>query len=273
MTFNLRFATAADGENHWVKRRPILFACLQQHPPGIMATQEGLDFQLDEIKTSLPGFDYFGQGRYLNVPLKQRPHEHLCGEHCALFYDTRQFELLHNATFWLSDTPEIPGSATWGNDLPRVVTWGIFRPKHCQQAFAVFNTHYHWGEPFISNSTKLLIQKISEIADALPTILAGDFNLPPDSTPYRMLTRHQSAPEKFPCFIDVWNARGQTEAAGNSFHGFDGVGKERIDWLLVTRQFAVRTCERIEFAIDGRFPSDHFPIAATVVLNEKNKIH
>jgi len=267
MTFNLRFATARDGENHWEKRKSILIECLRQHRPDILATQEGLSFQLEEIKAGRPDFDYFGLGRYFNIPIETRAHEHLCGEHCAIFYDTRQFELRRSGTFWLSDTPEIPGSATWGNDLPRIVTWGIFREKSTRLEFAVFNTHFHWGEPIISKSTALLIEKIIEIAGELPIILAGDFNLTADSTTHQILTGSKKNKPRFPALADVWLAAGLSEEAGKSFHDFSGSGRERIDWILVSRHFTVQRCARIEFAIDGRYPSDHFPVMTGLVLN------
>lgn len=87
ITINLRDGTAEDGENHWDKRKSILFDCLNQTSPGIIATQEGLLFQLNEIKENLIGFEYFGMGRYHEVSVRSRPHEHRRGEHCAVFYD------------------------------------------------------------------------------------------------------------------------------------------------------------------------------------------
>lgn len=269
MTFNLRFATASDGENHWEKRRSILSACLQQHRPGILATQEGLAFQLEEIKNSLPDFDYVGLGRYFNTPIETRPHENLSGEHCAIFFDSCLFDLQRSATFWLSDTPEIPGSATWGNDLPRIVTWGIFREKSTRLEFAVFNTHFHWGEPIITKSTALLIETIIEIAGQMPIILAGDFNLTAASATHQILTGQKLYP-RFPALVDVWLASGHSEETGSTFHDFSGIGRERIDWILVSRHFTVQSCARIEFAIGGRYPSDHFPVMAGLVLNRKN---
>ena len=256
MTFNVRYGTAEDGPNRWELRRDISIECLRRYPFDVMGTQEGLSFQLEVIKATLPHLDYVGVGRYHGVET-ERLHERKEGEHCAIFYDARKWQVCEQDTFWLSDTPQVPGSMTWGNDLPRIVTWAIFEAQMGGSNFAVFNTHFHWGEFVLQNSTRLVLDRIRELAGGLPTILMGDFNLQPDSSSYRAFTERERGG-----LVDCWPACGHSEEEGGTVHGFSGKGRGRIDWILVSKRFEPQSVERVEFNRAGRYPSDHFPVRA-----------
>jgi len=261
MTFNLRYGTAEDGPNRWELRRGILVECLRRYPFDVMGTQEGLPSQLGEIKVALPYLDYVGVGRYHGVET-ERSHEWKAGEHCAIFYDMRRWRVAEQGTFWLSDTPHAPASMSWGNDLPRIVTWAIFQTHGPGPEFAVFNTHYHWGELFVRNSTALVLDHMKRLAGSLPTILMGDFNLLPDSPSYQAFTEQGG-------LVDCWRACGHSEQGGETVHGFTGKGRGRIDWIFVSRHFEVKGIERITFHCAGRYPSDHFPVRAKLRLRDQ----
>ena len=77
MTLNLRHGDAKDGEHIWENRRPIMVEMLRKYHPDILGVQEGLRFQLDELIEELPGYAWFGEGRY---GLDE-------GEHVAVFYN------------------------------------------------------------------------------------------------------------------------------------------------------------------------------------------
>ncbi len=261
MTFNLRYGTADDRPNCWDLRRDLLIECLHRYPFDIMGTQEGLPLQLEEIKAALPHVDYVGLGRYHDVET-DRWHEWKAGEHCAIFYDALKWWVAEQGTFWLSDTPHVPASRSWGNDLPRIVTWSIFQAQSTVPELAVFNTHYHWGEPVVQNSTALVLCKMREIAGDLPAILMGDFNLLPDSPTYQAFTDQGSGG-----LVDCWRACGHSEEGGETVHGFTGKGRGRIDWMLLSRHFETKSVERIAFHREGRYPSDHFPVRAELCLH------
>jgi len=201
-----------------------------------------------------------GVGRYHGVET-DRLHERKEGEHCAVFYDARKWQVCKQATFWLSDTPDVAASMTWGNDLPRIATWAIFEARAGGSEFAVFNTHFHWGELVVQNSTALVLDTMRVLASGLPTILVGDFNLPPDSPTYRAFTDQDRGG-----LVDCWRACGHSEEKGETVHGFSGKGRRRLDWLLVSKRFETRSVERIAFNRAGRYPSDHFPVRAELCL-------
>jgi len=91
-------------------------------------------------------------------------------------------------------------------------------------------------------------------------IVVGDFNCPPGSEPYWILTEERSHPTA------LHNALAATE--GGTYHAFTGTPRAgRIDWILVSRDM-----DPAEAAVDrsqphGRYPSDHFPVAATLRLS------
>ena len=63
MTFNIRYGTAKDGDNHWAARREMLFDLLRERDADLVGLQEALAFQIDEILAALPGYAALGVGR------------------------------------------------------------------------------------------------------------------------------------------------------------------------------------------------------------------
>lgn len=263
VTFNIRYGTAEDGPNRWRLRKPILLETIGTLEPQIMGLQECLSFQSDEIEMAFPHLSYFGLGRYHGVPV-ERPHEHMSGEHCCVFYDTRRFSLEECGTFWHSDKPDTPGSVSWGNSLPRITTWGIFREAEGKGPFVFFNTHYHWDEPYETKTTELLVAKLREISGDLPLVLTGDFNSTPESSVHQKLTGRGAGELGL---RDVWSTLGNPEKDAGSSHEFTGVPQNRIDWILVSDGFVPVSIDRCLLSREGRYPSDHFPITAEVRLS------
>ncbi|MBN1350169.1 endonuclease/exonuclease/phosphatase family protein [candidate division KSB1 bacterium] len=265
MTFNIRFGTAKDGENEWCHRQGILTDMLRQTQPHILCTQEGMKFQLEHIKSELPRLNYLGIGRYEGAKVR-REYELLDSEHCALFYDTTRFEPEKHQTFWLSDTPEIPGSCTWGNDMARIVTWAIFNDLYSEKRFAVFNTHFHWGDEIVQKSAELVADRVRTISPDLPVFLSGDFNLKPDSAVHRFFTDDTARPPERRRLKDCWRECGKAEEGAGTWHNFTGTAADRIDWILVSEEISPMSIQRVTYNLNGRYPSDHFPVMAEVEL-------
>ncbi len=112
MTFNLRFASLQK-PNAWPDRRPVMRHLIDQEAPDIMGTQEGLYAQLRDLAADLPAYEWIGLGRAGGSR----------DEHCAIFFRRDRFEPVGFDHFWLSDTPNVIGSITWGHTYIRMVTW------------------------------------------------------------------------------------------------------------------------------------------------------
>jgi len=267
MTFNIRYGTATDGENSWEYRNNLLIDCLKKHQPDILGTQEALPFQIDTIKAAFPHWKAFGVGRYHTVNIPDRPHESMSGESCDILYDSTKFEVIEKGTYWHSDTPDIRASITWGNGLPRITTWGLFQDKRTDMQFIVMNTHFHWDEPYVSNTAKLIMQKWREIADDKPTILMGDFNLDPTSDAHELFCGKTGSPDIRGNFIDCWQALCKPEQNVGTGHSFTGSkSQNRIDWILITQEFDAKSIKIIYDNQDGQYPSDHYPVLAELSI-------
>jgi endonuclease/exonuclease/phosphatase family metal-dependent hydrolase len=263
-TFNVRYGNADDGPNHWDLRKPILLDAVEAMDPHVMGVQECMPFQGDEIAMRFPHLHRLGVGRYHGVTCDARPQESRSGEHCDVFFDSRWLLAESCGTFWHSETPDVPGSISWGNPYPRITTWAVLRSRAGSARFAFFCTHYHGNEPCCTRATHLMLERIPRLAAGLPCVVVGDFNLTPDNDNHGRLT----APEPDGAGLrDAWQLLGKTEEGAGTCHDFDGKPKTRIDWMLV-RGFVPRSLERVLVQRGGRHPSDHFPLIGELELGE-----
>jgi endonuclease/exonuclease/phosphatase family metal-dependent hydrolase len=258
MSFNLRYAGETP-PNAWPQRRPVMRACLEHVAPDLIGTQEGLYAQLKELAADLAPYAWIGTGRDGGSR----------GEFMAIFYRKERFEPLEYDHFWLSDTPNVMGSSTWGNSNRRMVTWVRFLDRQARREFYFFNTHLdHQIQGAREKGAALIRQRIEDLKRKLPVVLVGDFNAKAGGNPaYDILVRDE--------FLeDAWlKAKARRNEGINSFHDFAGPkpGDTRIDWILTRGGFAVETAEIVTFAKDGQYPSDHFPVVAWLQWGEAER--
>lgn len=166
MTFNLRYASSKP-PNAWPQRRPVMRECLEQAGPDLIGTQEGLYQQIKDLTHDLPQYAWIGLGRDGGTR----------GEFMAVFYRKERFEPIEYDHFWLSDTPSVIASATWGNSNRRTVTWVKFLDRQTQRQFYFFNTHLdHQVQGAREKSAPLIHERIDALRPSLPIVLTGDFN-------------------------------------------------------------------------------------------------
>ena len=249
MTFNVRYASPTP-PNAWPDRRELLRDCIQAAAPDVIGTQEGVYSQLKDISADLPEYEWIGLGR--NGGSR--------GEFMAVFYRRDRLEPLAFDHFWLSDTPALMGSITWGPQFPRMVTWVHFRDRATGREFYFWNTHFdHEVQPAREKSASLIRQRLAELADSRPILLVGDFNVPAQANPvYAALVEDG--------FLrDTWAlARERRNEGYGTFNGFgeNPQGGARIDWILVRGEVEVAETEIVTFQRDGKYPSDHYPVVA-----------
>lgn len=251
MTFNLRFASAQP-PHAWPERRPIMQRLIAREAPDVIGTQEGLYGQLRDMAADLPAYEWIGLGREGGSR----------GEFMAVFYRREKLEPVAFDHFWLSDTPNVIGSATWGNRFKRMVTWVRFRERATGREFEFWNTHFdHEIEAARTKSAALIAERLSRVDHATPLLLVGDFNcLAGACEPYTVLTTRAG-------LTDAWLAAAHRTNEGlNTFHGYEPPKRdgERIDWILARAPAAVTEAAILDYAENGQTPSDHFPVTATV---------
>lgn len=253
MSFNLRFATANDGDNRWELRRDLLLRTIQQFNPDLLGTQETLPIQAEFLGHALPQYEYWGRSREAD--------ENSGGEQSGLFFRKDRFRRVDQGHFWLSESPEAPGSKSWDTSLPRMVTWVELEDTHASRRLRFYNTHFdHLGSMARLESARLLRRRIAGLPASTPTIVTGDFNCGADSEPYQALF----GPGENRLQDTYRIVHGPSREKG-TFHAFRGeAGERRIDWVAVTSNWRVRAAE-IDLTHDGgRYPSDHFPVQAVV---------
>ena len=180
MSFNIRYDNPEDGKQNWHHRKENVVQMINFYDLDVIGMQEVLVGQLNYLKSNLQQYKALGVGRDDG---KEK------GEFSPIFYRKDRFEALKTGTFWLSETPN-KISKGWDADLERIATWAIFRSKATGEEFIFMNTHFdHIGDIARVESAKLLKQKSTELAENLPLILTGDFNLVPESEGITTLTK------------------------------------------------------------------------------------
>ncbi|MDZ7375640.1 MAG: endonuclease/exonuclease/phosphatase family protein, partial [candidate division KSB1 bacterium] len=145
----------------------------------------------------------------------------------------------------------------------RITTWGIMLIKNTNRKLFVMNTHFHWDEPYVTNASRLILKRYGALSGSLPTILMGDFNLPPRSWTHQFFCGELDMDIIQGNFFDPWVALGKSDQNAGTFNGFRGDRSgERIDWILATSQITFKDIRIIHDQFDGKFPSDHFPVIA-----------
>lgn len=256
MTFNIRLNIASDSLNAWPYRKDNAASQILFHDVHLLGVQEALHDQMVDLKERLHRFQYVGGGRDDG---KEK------GEYAALFYDTARLQALASQTFWLSLTPDVPGSKSWDAAITRIVTWAKFRDRKTGRVFFAFNTHFdHLGKVARRESAKLLLQKIAAVAGTTPAVVTGDFNAVPADEPIRVVTDKQNP-------LHLVNAKeiSQTPHYGptGTFNAF--ASKERddqpIDYIFLKgKAWKVKKHATLSQTWGGRFASDHFAVLATV---------
>jgi endonuclease/exonuclease/phosphatase family metal-dependent hydrolase len=250
MSFNIRYGTANDGDNHWLKRRDQLFELLREQQADVVGLQEALHGQIEEIVQTVPGYAYVGVGR---------SDGRLAGEYAAILYRTARLQVRRSDTFWFSDTPGVVKSTSWGNQIERICTWAYFEDRE-GPAFYLYNVHLdHLSQPSRERSVALLLERVKARDPKAPAVVTGDFNAG-ETNP--------AAQAMLATFKDSFRILHPDAREVGTFNGFTygQTGGEKIDFVFVEPGFEVLAAEIVRASRDGRYPSDHFPVTARIRL-------
>src|SRR5690606_31065002 len=251
MSYNIRYDNPGDGRNAWPNRKDRLIKLIRDEFPDLNSLQEALHHQLTVILNGVEGYAMVGVGRDDG---KQK------GEYSAILYRTSAFELRDQNTFWLSETPNVPGSKSWDAAITRVVTWARLYSKDLGTEILAVNTHFdHIGKEARLRSAEMLRKKIPELAGDLPVILTGDFNTTRDDPPYQALMKSGGYE-----LIDP-----APSPAPPTFCGFEVFSSQEcvpIDYIFLSKHWQ-HTSYAVLNTSNGRdYPSDHLPVLVSVRL-------
>jgi endonuclease/exonuclease/phosphatase family metal-dependent hydrolase len=269
MSLNVRYGTADDGAHAWSHRAPVVQAVVREFGPDLLGTQECLAFQRDQLLAGLDGFAVVAAGR--DDGGEQ-------GEMCASFYRADRFVLRGSGTFWLGESPGVPGSRGWDAALPRVATWLRLFDRRGGGEVLWLNTHLdHAGERARRESAAQIHRWLREHRRGATLVVTGDFNAPAagrGATVHRLLRYGADAGVRptpadaaatAPLLVDTWAARHGEDPRAGTFHGFgDRIRPGRIDWVLVSADASVLAADLDTRRHGGLWPSDHLPVTAVV---------
>lgn len=251
MTFNIRYDNPQDSFNAWPNRAAIVSRFITEQGPDLLGMQEVLWHQYEYLDSALAGYGSVATGRDDGVH---------GGEACPVFYSLDRFGELGSGTFWLSATPDVPGSIGWGAALTRIATWVRLYDKMERDTLLFFNTHFdHISDSARVMSSGVLLGKLRELSGDNGFIITGDFNALPGSLAIRRMGEGDFA-------IDTYLIS-ETPPAGESytFNGWRDVpGEGRIDYIFVRSGMKADRHHTWKVISEGVFISDHWPVTASI---------
>lgn len=252
-TFNIRYDAKGDrGGRDWRARRGLVSETIVKMNPDVLGLQEVVHGQLENMREAHPEFAVVGAAR--DDGEKQ-------GEYSPLLFRKERFRLdeKENGTFWLSDTPEKPGSVTWGNACTRVCSWARLIDKETGNGLYVYNTHWdHKGLASRERAAGLILSRISKRRyQEEAVVLLGDFNASESSSEVKLLLADESVGLRNSFLI-----ANPEEGVKGTFNGWDldGVNGAMIDHVFLSSKLKVESAAIIRHHQGEQVPSDHFPV-------------
>lgn len=267
ISFNLKrdFGFGLRRSRRWNERKAIAAQFIRESGATIVGVQELLPGMRKDVQDLLSSeYSILGFGRYKGLRPKN-------DEHSDIIIKNEEVKVNFIKTFWLSKKPE-KISRAYLAIFPRICTAAEVKIERLGCTIRVFNTHLdHISGIARLFGVKVILEYISKFNEdhPLPTILMGDLNCTPNSRPVKFLTDHVL---DFPDvhLTDVYS-KFDPETLSNTFHNFTGKIKlkaDPIDYIFVSDEFEIVDSRIITDPIEGQYPSDHYPLMATLRLKQ-----
>ncbi|MEH0110902.1 endonuclease/exonuclease/phosphatase family protein [Tersicoccus sp. MR15.9] len=254
MTLNVRrrIRMTPRRADRWANRRPAVQALVRAERPTVLGVQEAMPDQADALHEALgERYGRVGHGRNADGG----------GEGCPLFYDAGRLELVGWEQAALSDTPDVPGSTSWGNMVPRIMVLAQLRDRATGALFLAVNTHFdHLSRRSRVRSAEAVRKTVA--GHGLPAIVTGDLNAGQRSPSVQTLLADDA-------LEDAWSAADlRITPPWGTFANYrqPRAGGRRIDWIVTTPDIDVRRAGMNARRPDGVWPTDHLPVQAIVRL-------
>lgn len=251
VTLNVRRRMPTVVPSHrWSRRLPLMLAMLAREQPSVLAIQEASADQSADIRSGL-GSRYAAAGTGRDA--------HGGDERCEVLIDTERLRFVKVRAFWLSDRPDVRGSRSFGNLLPRVAVHVELHDLGTGGSFTVIATHFdHLSGRSRLESAHLLHGVAASLEG--PVIVMGDFNAGVDSEEFRMLTSGG-------VLVDTWEAASRRlSPEWGTYSRFRAPRRrgQRIDWLLVSPTGSVEAAAINAVRFGHAAISDHESVHAVL---------
>jgi endonuclease/exonuclease/phosphatase family metal-dependent hydrolase len=273
MSFNIRNSRAKEklSENKWADkdhpRRERTIRIIRKNEPDLLGVQEARPDQVNDLKDALSEYSFYGVGRDDGKS---------AGEFSGIFYRTERFTQTGAGSFWLSDTPEKPGTSFYKalGACARIASWVRLKDKATGGEFVFLNMHWdHISKPARESSASLVRERLASIGGNLPLIVMGDLNATEDSVEVKKLigTKDANGRALADSYRVLHPKRSPEEASFNDWAGT--LKGSRIDFILCTGEFKPESAKIVRKSYDGLWPSDHYPVFATLRLQPSQNGH
>jgi endonuclease/exonuclease/phosphatase family metal-dependent hydrolase len=259
MTFNIRVGAAFwDGGNRWGARKDIVVDTISDKSPDVFGLQEALDYQMEYIQQQLPQYGHYSVGRENGKDQ---------GEACSIFYNKERYQLADQGTFWLSGNPEKAGSKNFGDVFPRICTWVKLTDKRERTSFYAYNVHMSLSQSSRMKAVKIISERIAQRGTNDPFVVMGDFNMKMDNSAMEYLCTKEGDNQE--PMVNAWTCTKAGEEKLGTCSGFRGkVNGSKIDHIITNPQTKILDIEIDHNHLNGRYPSDHYPVVATLRFAE-----
>lgn len=141
------------------------------------------------------------------------------------------------------------------------MTWARFHHFATGRQIYVYNTHLSPREgPQHLDAAARINERVAALPPGSAVIVLGDFNAYAGSSETWGVATSQG-------LRDAWDIAGERQGPDVTSNGFGPPpdwGGARIDWILVGGSIEVPTISTVVHSVDGRYPSDHYPVLATL---------
>lgn len=255
MSFNVRWDGLDTGANAWVNRRPVAIQTIETCAPDVIGLQEPSPAQTRDLDAALEN--------YLSFTGK-----HERDQHVPFLFRSGRFRLAEGGSFWLVENSDLSGGT-------RRCVWIRLIEKNTNRAFYVFNNHFdHRSGESRLQSARALRHAIRNREHGDPFIVLGDFNEEENGPAIKLLRGDvPSSDGGFPsdgpaiALVDTFRRIHPAEPNAASAHGFRGTTTgPRIDFIFVRPENKILDAQIVRFNVDGLYPSDHYPVSASLRL-------
>jgi endonuclease/exonuclease/phosphatase family metal-dependent hydrolase len=257
--YNVHFDYEDDGaERRWVKRRDLCSGLLLASKASVACIQEEKDDQVDDLKARMPGWTFVGRGRLADGK----------GEHTSVLFKSDVWSCVDHGDFWLSDTPDTPGSISWGCKYTHKATWALLKlaAEGKSGQVVVISTHFDENagmDEARKKSSEVVRTYIGKHFKKANIVVCGDFNSAVTDASHEVMADTSIDPP----LQDVWDVVRPPEPAPGTVHHWTGVAKtKRIDWIFMGGGVTANSIHIDRWNKDGKYGSYHFAVEADLEL-------
>ncbi len=258
MSYNVKvydiLQSILESEISYEKRYDRLKTRINEEFPDVIGLQEATRFHIEDFTRDFGEYyefiTYYRQGGFENPIVEAFGFKN--DEAMPILFKKDKFELVSHGCYWLSDTPDVVGSSTWGAEHIRICPYVKLKIIATGKEFVYYNTHLNWGEA--QYKATVLLSELMPGED--PYFITGDFNLRPDSDNYALWADFM---------IDTRTSPSNMANSATS-NGFDGPENDTIiDYCFVDKthfnliEHRVLNDDISRFG-EGNFASDHYAI-------------